>query len=141
MNQDTIENSESSEMDATQRFVMDHTPFCINTETLKRLAEDVSLEMMPDLIRAFLEELDTRLASVQSTPLLNNENHIRTQVHSIKSCARTFGATALADKAAHIEQMIDAKVSNIESQIQQLVALLPTVRQAFIIYLNDLPLE
>lgn len=126
---------ESSTTEATA--VVDH-PFDINTDVLARLADDVSIELMPELIQAFLTEVDTRLDSVKTTPLEDNENHIRTQVHSIKSCARTFGATELADKAAHIEQMIDAKVSNVESQIQQLLALLPAVHEAFNRYLVKL---
>lgn len=124
-----------SSTDATT--VVDH-PFDINTDVLARLADDVSIELMPELIQAFLTEVDTRLDTVKTTPLQDNENHIRTQVHSIKSCARTFGATELADKAAHIEQMIDAKVSNVESQIQQLLALLPAVHEAFNRYLVKL---
>lgn len=141
MNQETNNNSVDSEMDATHKYVMENTPFSINTNTLERLAEDVSFEMMPELIRAFIEELDTRIDVVSSTQLTNNESHIRTQVHSIKSCARTFGATVLADKAAHVEQMIDANVSGIEIQIHQLVALLPIVKLAFTRYLNDLQVD
>lgn len=132
----TTDNS-SIESITEARAVVDH-PFNINTDVLARLADDVSIELMPELIQAFLAEVDTRLDTVKSTPLEDNENHIRTQVHSIKSCARTFGATELADKAAHIEQMIDAKVSNVESQIQQLLALLPAVHEAFNRYLVKL---
>lgn len=117
---------------------VNYREFDINTDVLARLADDVSIELMPELIHAFLLEVDTRLDTVKTTPLNNNENHIRTQVHSIKSCARTFGATELADKAAHIEQMIDADVSNIESQIQQMLALLPAIHRAFNGYLGEL---
>lgn len=129
----TTDNT-AQENNSTTDTVVEH-PFDINTDVLARLANDVSIELMPELIQAFLTEVDTRLDAVKTSSLVENENHIRTQVHSIKSCARTFGATELADKAAHIEQMIEAKVSNIESQIQQMLALLPGVHEAFNGYL------
>ena len=130
----TTDNPIVQESISETNSVVDH-PFDINTDVLARLADDVSIELMPELIEAFLTEIDTRLDEVKTTPLHENENHIRTQVHSIKSCARTFGATELADKAAHIEQMIDAKVSDIEPKIQQMLALLPAVHEAFSGYL------
>jgi len=138
MNQQNNSGQASQQPQSNQNTNPQVAPSTINTQVLVRLAEDVSIEMMPDLIHAFLEEIDTRLAVVQSTQLTGNENHIRTQVHSVKSCARTFGAIALAEKAAYIEQMIDVKVSDIEIQIQQMLALLPSVKQAFNDYLVQL---
>ena len=133
----TTENPFIESDTCSTNMVTDH-PFEINTDVLARLADDVSIELMPELVAAFLAEVDTRLNAVTSTEFNDNESHIRTQFHSIKSCARTFGATQLADKAAHIEQMIDAKVGNIESQVQQVLNLMPAVHQAFNSYLVQL---
>lgn len=110
----------------------------IDSETLQNLAEEVSVELMPTLIDAFLKELDTRTAIIRSTVLIDNEKSIRLQVHSIKSCARTFGALALAEKAALIEQLIDGQSHEAQNEIEQLFILLPATRQAFSQYKSNL---
>jgi two-component system phosphorelay protein LuxU len=106
----------------------------INTQVLTKLAEDVSIENLPSLIDVFLAELDTRLTAIETAPLEGDENHLRIQIHSIKSCARTFGATELANKAAEIEKVMGNSDIDITSQIQQLLALLPTVKQMYLQY-------
>lgn len=111
-------------------------PITLDTTVLTKLGRNVTPGMIPKLIEAFLQELDTRIATIQNTPFKGNEQQIRLQVHSIKSTSRTFGAIALADKAAAIEQMIDDQASeaDINLEIPQLVALLPLIKEAYLSY-------
>lgn len=114
-------------------------PVVIDTAILTRLGRDVSEEMLPVLIDAFLEELDGRALSIEKAIAEADDDHLRIEVHSIKSCARTFGATALAIRAADIEEQIKAQKSRPALQIQQMLAQLPSVRAAFNAYLATLP--
>ncbi len=113
-------------------------PSMIDTGVLSKLGGDVSMENMPTLIDAFLKELDTRSVSVKTALIEEDANHLRIEVHSIKSCARTFGATALATKAAAIEQRINEDPPVVAAEINQMLGLLPLVRQVFLNYRETL---
>ncbi|MCJ8274599.1 MAG: Hpt domain-containing protein [Psychrosphaera sp.] len=112
----------------------DMSTFTIDTAVLTKLAQDVPHEMMPKLIDAFLKELDTRFTIIAEHPLRGNEEQIRLQAHSVKSCARTFGAHDLGELAAEIEMLAEQRNATAEPKIVHLLALLPTVKQAFVEY-------
>ncbi len=116
----------------------DMSTFTIDTAVLAKLSNDVSVEMMPKLIDAFLKELDTRFTIIADNPLAGNEEQIRIQAHSVKSCARTFGANALGELAAEIEKLAEQRSATAEPKIVHLLALLPMVKQAFVEYKTGL---
>ncbi|MFT4925746.1 MAG: HPt (histidine-containing phosphotransfer) domain-containing protein [Phenylobacterium sp.] len=111
----------------------------IDSQVLVKLAVDVSLECLPMLIDAFLEELTTRATSVQTALVENDSKALRIEVHSIKSCCRTFGAIGLGTKAAEIEQMIVDKPPHLAQEINQMLKFIPDVEQAFLAYRATLP--
>ncbi|NQZ09058.1 MAG: Hpt domain-containing protein [Algicola sp.] len=131
----SIENFNQQNADDNEA---DMSTLTIDTAVLAKLAEDVSSEMMPKLIDAFLKELDTRFTIIAEHPLAGNEDQIRMQAHSVKSCARTFGAHDLGELAAEIEMLAEQRNATAEPKIVHLLALLPMVKQAFVEYKSKL---
>jgi HPt (histidine-containing phosphotransfer) domain-containing protein len=114
----------------------------IDTRVLNKLAGEVSIENLPVLIDAFLRELETRSVAVKTALVNDDQKHLRIEVHSIKSCARTFGATSLATKAADIELSIKEQPDAVAGGIEQMLTdQLPAVKQAFIDYRKALLLH
>lgn len=111
----------------------------IDTTVLAQLAKDTCVEDFPNLIDVFLTELETRCDGVRAALKEDNEKNLRIQVHSIKSCARTFGAPTLATMAADIEQdIINNQLAKATEEIPLMLSLLPGIKQEFIDYKNNL---
>lgn len=72
-----------------------------NPNTIQQLKDDVGVDVLSQLMQIFLTE-STKLVeqlSAQCVP----KTDIERLAHSLKSCARSYGADELADIAADIE--------------------------------------
>lgn len=88
-----------------------------NKNTLQQLKNDVGEDVLSQLMQVFSAE-STKL--VQQLNEANNDVHqIQKLAHSLKSCARSYGADQVADIAAEIESL--AKLNNIDSNLEKLV--------------------
>lgn len=88
----------------------------LDTEVLDRLADELgSGEIVRDLVRTFLGELDARTSAIVS----GDESVARRAAHTLKSSARMLGASQLADRCAKIEQ--DGMTEGVE-QLAELTA-------------------
>ena len=134
-----ITNPEQSEQSAGAAEHKDTV--AVDKQVLTKLAADVSPAILPALIDVFLKELVTRSKTIESLPHDGSDPRLKVEVHSLKSCARTFGATAFADKAALIEKLIVEQSSDgeIQEQIAQLQSMLPNLLGIFSYYQSTLP--
>lgn len=72
-----------------------------NLTTLKQLEADVGAEVLAQLMAVFCQESEKLTKQIMETASLDEEA-IRLS-HSLKSCARSYGADKLADLATELE--------------------------------------
>lgn len=141
-------NNLESEHSSDPQLIQSPVPQMANTEqpntiidevALDKLVNEVSAEILPTLIDVFVKELVTRCKAVEQLPHDGSDPRLRVEIHSLKSCARTFGATGFAEQAQLIERMIDGHPGDIETQINRLQQLLPGVLGVFSAFQSQLP--
>lgn len=75
---------------------------------LDQLTEEVGAEILPRLLRTFYGEATAKIAEFGGLSAANGDKaEMHRAVHSLKSAAGSFGASALAALAAEIEQKIE----------------------------------
>ncbi len=75
---------------------------------LDQLTEEVGAEILPRLLRTFYGEAAAKIAEFDKLSATNGDKaEMHRAVHSLKSAAGSFGASALASLAAEIEQKIE----------------------------------
>lgn len=75
---------------------------------LDQLTEEVGAEILPRLLRTFYGEATAKIAEFDGLSAANGDKaEMHRAVHSLKSAAGSFGASALAALAAEIEQKIE----------------------------------
>ncbi|MFY8297398.1 Hpt domain-containing protein [Pseudoalteromonas sp. SS15] len=91
-----------------------------NPNTIQQLKDDVGVDVLAQLMQVFLTE-STKLVEQLSANSVE-QNEIERLAHSLKSCARSYGADQLADIAADIETTAKSspELVNIESKISLL---------------------
>lgn len=103
----------------------------IDEDILGKLAAEVSPKLFPTLLDVFVKEIVTRCNAIDTLPHDGSDPRLKIEIHSLKSCARTFGAIDFAEQAATIEQIICGHPGNIEQQLLQLQNMLPMVLGEF----------
>lgn len=103
-----------------------------NPNTIQQLKDDVGVDVLTQLMQVFLTE-STKLVE-QLTAKSVQQCEIERLAHSLKSCARSYGADQLADIAADIETA--AKSSPELAIIESKISLLSEVHKKT---LNSLP--
>jgi HPt (histidine-containing phosphotransfer) domain-containing protein len=75
---------------------------------LDQLIEEVGADIVPRLLRTFYNEAAAKIAEFDALSAANTDKaEMHRAVHSLKSAAGSFGASALAALAAEIEQKIE----------------------------------
>jgi HPt (histidine-containing phosphotransfer) domain-containing protein len=75
---------------------------------LDQLTEEVGPEILPRLLRTFYGEATAKIAEFDRLSAAKGDTaEMRRAVHSLKSAAGSFGASALASLAAEIERKIE----------------------------------
>jgi HPt (histidine-containing phosphotransfer) domain-containing protein len=79
--------------------------------SLDQLADEVGQAVLPRLLRTFFAEAETRLGAFarlsQEGAEIGEGGQLHREIHSLKSAAASFGAAALAMRAAEIEDAIE----------------------------------
>ena len=100
----------------------------IDRTILQNLAEDTSIELVPQLIQTFINNAEERLHEIQKAAAEENSSRIEHEAHSLKSSAATFGAFQLHQIASELET---AGKSNDHEKAKQLTDdLAPRCEQA-----------
>lgn len=107
----------------------------LDRRVLVQLALDAGTSLLQAAAATFLREGDLGLARIRAALASGDSRALRRELHTLKSCAATFGALRLSDQAAALEQAavegrIDAVVAGL-SELQALVAVaVPLLRNA-----------
>ena len=77
----------------------------MNSETLQKLGNETSPEMLPEIVSIFIKEMEERINSLPVAVDELDRDELIARAHAIKSSAGTFGALGLEDSARRIEQL------------------------------------
>jgi len=77
----------------------------IDESMIKQLENDTSSELMPSMIKIFIEELNRRVNSLAACIEKELYDQIEKESHALKSSAKTFGAVKIADLASEIDTL------------------------------------
>jgi len=75
----------------------------INLGAIKQLEADIGPEIVPRLIRKFVEETTSRIPRMTEAMAEENYDTLRDEAHTLKSSSLNFGAEGLSDQARAIE--------------------------------------
>ncbi|MBT4769366.1 MAG: PAS domain S-box protein [Rhodospirillaceae bacterium] len=75
----------------------------INPGAIKQLESDIGPEIVPRLIRKFVEETTNRIPRMTEAMAKENYDALRDEAHTLKSSSLNFGAEGLSDQAKAIE--------------------------------------
>lgn len=90
----------------------------MNSETLQKLGNETSPEMLPEIVSIFIKEMDERINSLPVAVDELDGDELIARAHAIKSSAGTFGALRLEDSARRIEQLgRDEKLDEARTEI------------------------
>ncbi len=83
--------------------IADAGPCALDEAVLQALQQDLSAEMMPAVIGAFIAELGERMKALTEAVQIGDWRSAGRHAHALKGTAATLGAAALADAAGRIE--------------------------------------
>jgi len=88
-----------------------------NPNTIQQLKNDVGVDVLTQLMQVFMAE-STKLVQ-QLSSNIDRTDELERLAHSLKSCARSYGADQLANIAADIEILAknNPETQNIETKI------------------------
>jgi len=93
-----------AEPDAPPAHTAPRTAALLDETVLSDLAEDVSNEILPQLITTFVAEVQRRLTGIESAVAASDIGRAGEDAHAMKGSAGTLGATRLEAEALAIEQ-------------------------------------
>ncbi len=99
----------------------------IDYSVLERLAQDTSIELLPQMLAMFCKETSKRYNLLEQAIFERRTSEIAEQAHAIKSCSGTFGATLLYEEAQQVEQAARYEKKSIDDLMQPSKNLLETV--------------
>jgi len=109
----------------------------MNSETLQKLGNETSHEMLPEIVSIFIKETEERINSLPVAVDELDGDELIARAHAIKSSAGTFGALRLEDSARRIEQLgRDDKLDEARSEI---ASMLETGRKTLDLYRQHYP--
>ena len=109
----------------------------MNSETLQKLGNETSPEMLPEIVSIFIKETEERINSLPVAVDELDGDELIARAHAIKSSAGTFGALRLEDSARRIEQLgRDDKLDEARSEI---ASMLETGRKTLDLYRQHYP--
>lgn len=77
---------------------------------------------MAELVQFFVEEIDDRIKTIQTTSQANDLAGLRTVAHQLKGAATGYGFEPISQTAGELERLIDAaEPSEVTQAIQQRV--------------------
>ena len=109
----------------------------MNSETLQKLGNETSPEMLAEIVSIFIKEMEERINSLPVAVDELDGDELIARAHAIKSSAGTFGALRLEDNARRIEQLgRDDKIDEARSEI---ASMLETGRKTLDLYRQHYP--
>lgn len=95
----------------------------IDMETLNQISDDLSSEILTEMLGLFIDESYKRLDQIQELLARHDYNEIGNQAHAIKGSSSTFGAKLLSPLAGNLESACKNKttINEIESLTVQLL--------------------
>lgn len=107
----------------------------IDWSSLDQLTEEIGASVLPRLLKTFFGEAEKRLGTFsrlsQEGAIGGEGGQLHREVHSLKSAAASFGASALAMRAASLEEWIEGGgYRHDPDAIAELAGLLSEFREA-----------
>jgi two-component system phosphorelay protein LuxU len=107
----------------------------IDWSSLDQLTEEIGASVLPRLLKTFFGEAEKRLGTFsrlsQEGAIGGEGGQLHREVHSLKSAAASFGASALAMRAASLEESIEGGgYRHDPDAIAELAGLLSEFREA-----------
>ncbi|MEE9423761.1 MAG: ATP-binding protein [Methylococcales bacterium] len=99
----------------------------IDHHILQELANDVTEEMMPEMINLFISETNKRLKIITSAAHQQDVMQITIESHALKSTAATFGAVHLATIFTQLEAQ--SKLGNINNSLMLVKQVEPILKK------------
>jgi CheY-like chemotaxis protein/HPt (histidine-containing phosphotransfer) domain-containing protein len=109
----------------------------LDAAILEQLFEDTGHELAPDLVDAFVKELDSRLENILQAAQSDDFQQLAQESHALKSCAASYGATRLSKLAAMLEEQGHDHTSNrtIEA-VDSMASVVNMTREAISAYMS-----
>lgn len=107
--------SENDSLELLERSILNEA--ILERAILEQLAEDTSPDIIPKMIKVFIEENERRLLQIEQALTNKDADAIGDHVHSLKSSAGTYGAKALEKLSIDIDR--DYKNKNYSQVLTQ----------------------
>ena len=104
----------------------------MSQETLDKLGQETSPEILPEIVNVFIDEMQERIDQFPSNISALDADDLVSRAHAIKSSAGTFGANRLMEAARDIEQL--ARDGEIDQARSQISSMLETGRSTLVTY-------
>ena len=104
----------------------------MSQETLDKLGQETSPEILPEIVNVFIDEMQERIDQFPSDISALDADDLVSRAHAIKSSAGTFGANRLMEAARDIEQL--ARDGEIDQARSQISSMLETGRSTLVTY-------
>ncbi len=114
-------NDTNTLMTTRNKAVADGSAY-IDFNVVSQIADDLSIEMLPEMVDLFITESTKRLEQIEQ--LLENRDFVElgNQSHALKGSAATFGAIKLTPLAESLEQSCkQGKVEDAEILTKQVI--------------------
>lgn len=98
----TTDTHTSQNKENTSQKTIDYTKF-IDSEVLNQMSNDLSIDILDEMLELFISESLKRLDNVQELLELHDFKEIGNQAHALKGSSATFGAKLLAPVAEKLE--------------------------------------
>jgi HPt (histidine-containing phosphotransfer) domain-containing protein len=104
----------------------------VDEAALRELEEDVTAELLPRVIRTFVDETEGRLSAIESSLAGGDLVALAGEAHALKGAAGTFGAGALHNLALEME--LAARAEDREAARALLPRLVRTGRESLRVF-------
>ena len=98
----------------------------LDRNRLEQLFEETGHEIIPDLIAAFLNEIQSRLNTIEDACHSKDIEQITRESHALKSCAASYGASRLSSLAKKIE------IAGRNSKEHEVISMASTISSAIL---------